>query len=183
MPHDWCTLPRRKPMMYVPFPSTALPTLLRANLFTDRRVQDAIDVAKESFRELKDVERQRISFEVKVDLPKTLGSKTAEIGRVAWPIVMASLVRFEIVEIRVAPVPVPVAPETVMAPSRSQASAVEPPPPHTPERSGYSGSRTSVAPYGPQIPSLQSPSPPSPGLATRILNLLTPKCFRSRLSP
>ena len=179
MPHDWCTLPRRRPTMYVLFPSTSFPSLLRANLFTDRRIQDAIDVAKASFRELKDVELQRISFEVKVDLPETLGSKTAEIGRMAWPIVIASLVRFEIVEIRVAPVPV--APETMIAPSRSQASAVEPPHPHTPERSGYSVSQTSVAPYGPQITSLQSPSPPS--LVTRILNLLTPKCFRSRLSP
>jgi hypothetical protein len=78
-----------------------------------------------SFRELKDVERERISFEIKVNLPKTKESRTAEIGRTAWPIMVASLARFEIVEIRVA---AHVAPETAVSLSSSQASAVDPPP-------------------------------------------------------
>ncbi|KAF8489554.1 hypothetical protein F5888DRAFT_1621859 [Russula emetica] len=138
---------------------------------------DAIDIAKESFRELSDVERERISFEIKVNLPKTHESRTAEIGRTAWPMVVASLARFEIVEIRITPF----SPETAMALSSSQASAVEPPP-YALEKSGYSDSQTNVAPaYGPQIPSSQSPS--SPSLITRIVNFLTPKSSRSRLFP
>lgn len=80
--------------------------------------------------------------------------RTAEIGRTAWPFVVPSLARFEIVEIRVAS-PVALSP---------QASAVEPPP-YAPEKGGYS----------------QTPSPPS--LVTRMVNLLTPKSSRSRLSP
>jgi hypothetical protein len=129
---------------------------------SSRRIQGAVDIAKESFGELKDVERERISFEVKVNLPKTKESRTAVIGRTAWPIVVASLAQFEIVEIRVAP-------ETAaVALSSSQASATEPPP-YAPAKSGYSDSQTNGAPHGPQITSSQSPSPPS--LVTRIVNL------------
>lgn len=139
-------------------------------------VQDAINLAKETFRELKDVERERISLEVRVKLLQTRESKMAEIGRTAWPIVVASLVRFEIVQIRVTPM----VSEATVAPSGSQAAAVGPPP-YAPEKSGYSDSdpdsQTNVALYGPQIPSSQSPSPPS--LVTRIVNFLTPRCFRS----
>jgi hypothetical protein len=97
--------------------------------FTDRpprRIQDAIDIAKESFPELKDVERERISFQIKVNLPSTQESKNALIGRRVWPIVVASLTRFEIVQVRVAPHVAPVT--AAVAPSSSQASTVEPPP-------------------------------------------------------
>jgi hypothetical protein len=118
--------------------------------------QHAIDIAKESFLELKDVERQRIRLEVYVALKNQQAHRTAtaEIGRTAWPFVVPSLARFEIVEIRIAP---------LVAPS-SQASAAEPPP-YAPEKGGYS----------------QTPSPPS--LVTRMVNLLTPKSSRTRLSP
>jgi hypothetical protein len=115
--------------------------------------QDAIDLAKESFLELKDVERERISLDVYVMLKQQKVRKTAEIGRSAWPFVIPSLARFEIVEIRVAPL---MAPETAVALSGSQASAIEPPP-YTREKSGYS----------------QPPS--SPSLVTRMVNLFTPK--------
>ncbi|KAN0114194.1 hypothetical protein V8E52_006992 [Russula decolorans] len=81
----------------------------------------AIDIAKETFLELKDVERQRIKLEVHVMLKNQQVRRTAEIGRTAWPFVVPSLARFEIVEIRVAP-------ETAVALSSSQASTVEPPP-------------------------------------------------------
>ncbi|KAF8489553.1 hypothetical protein F5888DRAFT_1638548 [Russula emetica] len=114
----------------------------------------AIDIAKESFLELKDVEPQRINLEVHVVLrDHQQARRTAEIGRTAWPFVVPSLARFEIVEIRVAP-------ETAIF----RASAVEPPP-YAPEKSGY----------------WQPPSPPS--LVTRMVNLLSPKSSRSRLSP
>ena len=103
----------------------------------------------------------------------------AEIGRSVWPIIVPSLARFEIVEIRVAPVPAPTG-KTVVALSGSQASAFEPPP-YTPERGGYSDGQTNVAPYGSRVPISQSPS--SPSLVTRIGNLLTPKSSSSRLSP
>ncbi|KAH9988036.1 hypothetical protein BJV77DRAFT_906152, partial [Russula vinacea] len=59
----------------------------------------AIDIAKDSFLELKDVERERISLEVHVVLKNQQARRTAEIGRTAWPVVVASLARFEIVEI------------------------------------------------------------------------------------
>jgi len=94
-------------------------------------LQHAIDIAKETFPELKDVERQRIRLEVYVLLKDQQVRRTAEIGRTAWPFVIASLARFEIMEIRVAP---PMAPETAFEP-----------PPYAPEKSGY----------------LQPPSPPS----------------------
>lgn len=59
-----------------------------------RRVQDAINIAKESFRELRDVERERISFEVdtaiKKTQQKTQQSRMAEIGPTAWSTMMAS---------------------------------------------------------------------------------------------
>jgi hypothetical protein len=84
-------------------------------------LQHAIDIAKETFLELKDVERQRIKLEVHVMLKNQQVRRTAEIGRTAWPFVVPSLARFEIVEIRVAP-------ETAVALSSSQASTVEPPP-------------------------------------------------------
>ena len=95
--------------------------------------QDAIDIAKESFLELKDVERERISLEVHVVLKDQKVRRTAEIGRSAWPFVIPSLAQFEIVEICVAP------PKIAVAPSSSQASIVEPPP-YAPEKSGFSDS-------------------------------------------
>ena len=164
--------------------------------------QDAIDIAKESFQELKDVDRERISFEVYVALKDKYRKRyrdkqakakstrrTAEIGRTAWPFVVPSLARFEIVEIRVAPVRVRVSSvvpgETMMAvkSSQSQASSavVGRPPPYAPEKGGcynviasYDKSQISSSPS-------PSPSPSPPSLITRIVNLLTPKSSRSRL--
>jgi hypothetical protein len=72
-------------------------------------------------------------------------SRMAVIGRTAWPIVVVSLARFEIVEIRVTP---SVAPETAtVALSSSQASTIEPPP-YATAKSGYSDSQTNGAPHG-----------------------------------
>jgi hypothetical protein len=150
--------------------SSHLPLVAPSKRFADRSsryVQNAIDIAKESFRELKDVERGRIHFEVKVDLGKMQQTGTAEIGRGAWPLVVPSLARFEIVEIRVAPMGTHG--QAGVALSSSQASAVEPPA-YSPENSEYS--------YEQQIPSSRSSSPPS--LVTRIVNFFT---CRSRPSP
>lgn len=98
--------------------------------------------------------------------------RTAEIGRTAWPVVVASLARFEIVEVRVASVPLP----------KAVASAVEPPP-YLSEKGWLSDSRmdsqSNLAPYRSQISSSQSQSS---SLATRVVDFLTPKSSRSRLS-
>jgi hypothetical protein len=139
----------------------------------------AIDIAKDSFVELKDVERERISLEVHVVLKNQQARRTAEIGRTAWPVVVASLARFEIVEIRVASGP-PVPSKHMGALSSSQSSISEPPP-YVSEKgwySDYSNSQTNLVPCRQQISSSQSPS-----LATRVVDLLTPKSSRSRLSP
>ncbi|KAI0292558.1 hypothetical protein BC826DRAFT_896352, partial [Russula brevipes] len=63
----------------------------------------AIDIAQESFPELKDFDRERICFEVRVVLSNQHERRTAEIGRTAWSVVVGTLARFEIVEIRIAP--------------------------------------------------------------------------------
>jgi hypothetical protein len=107
--------------------------------------------------------------------------RTAEIGRTAWPVVVASLARFEIVEIRVASgPPVPPKPMGAISSSSSRSSTSEPPP-YVSEKgwySDYSSSQTSLVPCRQQISSSQTPS-----LATRVVDLLTPKASRSRLSP
>ncbi len=97
-----------------PIPIYRFAQVWSEQLLTDRPFltrQGAIDIAKESFRELKDVDRDRISLEVHVKLSKerasTMKTATAEIGRSVWSIVVPSLARFEIVEIRVAAVAAP----------------------------------------------------------------------------
>ena len=103
--------------------------------------------------------------------------RTAEIGRTAWSVVVASLARFEIVEIRVASEPLKAPAMTL---SSSQSSSSEPPP-YASEKGWYSDySQTNLAPYRSQMSSSQSSSP---SLATRVVDLLTHKSSRGRLSP
>jgi hypothetical protein len=98
--------------------------------------------------------------------------RTAEIGRTAWPVVVASLARFEIVEVRVASEP--------KALSSAQASSVSPPP-YVSEKGWHPDySQSNLSPYRSQMSSSQSSSP---SLATRVVDLLTPKSSRGRLSP
>jgi len=138
--------------------------------------EHAIDIAKESFKELKDVERDRISLEVHVVLKNQQTRRTAEIGRTAWSVVVASLARFEIVEIRVAPLPAP-----KIAVASSQSSSIEPPPYASEKASSwYSDSQSNLAPYGPGTASSQSSSS---SFATRVVDLLSPKSSRGRISP
>jgi len=136
----------------------------------------AIDIAKESFIELRSVPRERISLEVHVVLKNQQVRRTAEIGRTAWPVVVASLARFEIVEIRVASEPLKA---PAMTYSSSQASSVEPPP-YASEKGWHSDYSQMNLPYRSQNSSSQSSSP---SLATRVVDLLTPKSSRGRLSP
>ena len=75
-----------------PIPIYRFAQVWSEQLLTDRPFltrQGAIDIAKESFRELKDVDRDRISLEVHVKLSKerasTMKTATAEIGRSVWP--------------------------------------------------------------------------------------------------
>jgi len=124
----------------------------------------AVDIARESFIELRDVERERITLDVHVVLKSQQVRRTAEIGRTAWPVVVASLSRFEIIEIRVAAEPLKA---PAMTFSSSQSSSSEPPP--------YASEKSRS-----QISSSQSSSP---SLATRVVGLLTPKSSRNRLPP
>ena len=50
-------------------------------------LQHAIDIAKESFLELKDIEHERIYSEVHVILKNQQTCRTAETGRTAWSVV------------------------------------------------------------------------------------------------
>jgi len=138
----------------------------------------AIDIAKESFLELEDIERERISLEVHVVVKNQQARRTAEIGRTAWSVVIASLARFEIVEIRVAPMPPNR--KAAVALSSSPASSIGPPPYASENGSSwYSDSGSNLSPHGPQITSSQSSS----SFATRVVDLLTHKSSRGRLSP
>jgi len=64
--------------------------------------QQAIDLVQESFPELREVERDRIRFEVRVVLARSSNHQhrqAAEIGRSAWSVVIPTLPQYEIVEI------------------------------------------------------------------------------------
>jgi hypothetical protein len=99
--------------------------------------QQAVDIAVDCFPELINVDRARISLEIRVPMAHMQRSRqrTVEIGRTAWPLVVAVLERFQIVEVRVALPPLP------------------PPPPPPPSLSrfmlGPSGSTVELPPYTP----------------------------------
>ena len=159
---DWCTSPQASPTTYVPayLPLRFLFFFLVDRLYTS---QHAIDIAKESFIELRDIERERIIFEVELSRRRERRSRTVEIGRAAWPVVVASLVRFDIVEIRVATEPTR---PPVTTHSSSQSSSSELPRPPVTIFSG-SQSSSSEPPRPPVTPLSSSPSsskPPSPPL-------------------
>jgi len=132
----------------------------------------AIEIAVESFPEIRDVDRDRICLEVRVVLSNQHEKKTAEIGRSAWSVVVPTLARFEIIEIRVAPAPKPVT-----------ASSSSEPPPYASEMGWYSdakGSQTNSCSCRSNTPcSLSQPQ----SLTTRVVDLFTPKSSRCRHSP
>jgi len=135
----------------------------------------AVEIAVESFPELRDVERDRICLEVRVVLSNQAEKKTAEIGRSAWSVVVPTLARFEIIEIRVAPPP-----KSAMA---SSSSSTEPPP-YASEMGWYSdakGSQTNSCAYRSHTPSCFMSHPQS--LTTRVVDLFSSKSSRGRHSP
>jgi len=101
MAHEWCMSPRERTTTYVPSflpsqPHPSPPSLI------DTPTQRAIDIAIESFPGLRDVGRDRICLEIRV---MHSHQKTVEIGRTAWPFLVATLARFDIVDVCVAPPP------------------------------------------------------------------------------
>jgi len=136
----------------------------------------AIEIAVESFPELKDVDRDQICLEVRVVLSNQHERRTAEIGRSAWSVVVNTLARFEIVEIRVAPPPKSATP--------SSGSIVEPPP-YASENGWYSeakGSQINPLAYRQQYLSpLSQPQPNS--FTNRVIDLFSPGSSRGRHSP
>jgi hypothetical protein len=143
----------------------------RRGLIHYSHVQAAIDIARESFTELRNVERDRIRLEVRVVISNQHERKTAEIGPSAWPVVVKTLARFEIVEIRLAP-----SPKALDAASSSSTSAAVEPPPY-PSDAGWQldmkGSQMTVFQNSPSIPRPSSSRPQS--LASRISGLFNPK--------
>jgi len=83
--------------------------------------EQAIDFVQEAFPELRDVDRGLIRLEVRVVINSQAERKTAQIGRMAWSPVVATLAQYEIVEIHVENPP-------VAACSASKASISQPPP-------------------------------------------------------
>ena len=146
--------------------------LIKPSPLIDTSIQRAVEIAVESFPELRDVERDRICLEVRVVLSNQHEKKTAEIGRSAWSVVVPTLARFEIIEIRVA-----------KSATASSSSGVEPPP-YASEAGWYSdakGSQTNSCPYRSHTPSCLLSHPQS--LTTRVVDLFTSKSSRGRHSP
>ena len=106
--------------MYVPSFLPSPPRLSPSSLI-DTSIQRAIDTAIDSFPELRNVVRDRIHLEIHI---MHSHRRTVEIGRTAWPFLVATLARFDVVDVRVAPPPPP--PPRFMPASSS--SVVEPTP-------------------------------------------------------
>ena len=166
---EWCTLPPGRTTTYVLNIHSA-GTGPRANLTTFlSHIQEAIDIAQESFPELREVDRDRIGLEVRVVLSNQQERKKAEISRSAWSAVVTTLARFEIVEIRVG-----LPSNSAAASSSSTTSAVEPPPyaSGTGWPSDVKGSQIPIVSNSPPIS--RSPSR-TQSLANRFATLFTPK--------
>lgn len=134
---------------FLPWQSHPLPSSL-----IDTSTQRAIDIAIESFPGLRDIDRDRIRLEIRV---MHSHQRTVEIGRTAWPFLAATLARFDIVDVCVAPPPLP--PRFVPAPPSSVAEST----PHDsvtgwPEY--YGNAQTNFVAYRAQMPpSLLQPHP------------------------
>lgn len=150
-------------------PTPRLPLLIESLI----HLQNAIEIAVESFPELKDVERDRICLEVRVVLSNQHERRTAEIGRSAWSVVVNTLARFEIIEIRVA------------TPPKSTSGSIVEPPPYASEHGWYSdtkGSQSNPLAYRQQFLSPLS-QPQSNSFTSRVVDLFSPGSSRGRLSP
>ena len=162
-------------------PSRSLPLLI------DQSIQRAIDIAIESFPELRDVERDRICLEVRV---MHSHQRTVEVGRSAWPFLVPTLARFDIVDVCVAPPPTPrttmsASPSSVVESTHyaSASSSVFESTPRVSERGlpEYSDPQSNFVAHGARMPSSLSPSQ---FLTTRVVVDLVPsKSSRGRHSP
>jgi len=122
----------------------------------------ALDIAQESFPELRAVDRSWIRFEVRVVLTNQPERKAAEIGRTAWSVVINTLARFEVIEVRVATPPKPAG-----APS-------DPPPYETGWDWSTKDSATNPLRFRSPIPSSASqPHLPPQSLTNRLAGLLS----------
>ena len=68
-------------------------------MLIDASTQRAIEIAVESFLELRDVEHDQISLEVCVVHIQHSHQGTIKIGQTAWPFLVATLAHFDIVEV------------------------------------------------------------------------------------
>ncbi|KAI0301570.1 hypothetical protein B0F90DRAFT_1628468 [Multifurca ochricompacta] len=82
--------------------------------------EQAINFAQEAFPELRNIDRDLICLEIRVVFNNQKERKTAQIGRMAWSAVVATLARYEIVEIRVSSSPAQPATEPPPYTSRSR---------------------------------------------------------------
>ena len=112
----------------------------------DTSTQRAINIAVESFQELRDIDRDRIYLEVCV---MHSHQRPVKIGRTAWPFIFATLARFHVVDVCVASPPPP--PRVVPTSSSSDVGST----PYDPRRAGPSTPRTHGrnSAYRPQMPS------------------------------
>ena len=105
--------------------------------------------------------------------------RTVEIGRTAWPFLVLTLSRFDLVGIRVSPLS--------MSASASSSSGIEPMPYDWETGwSGYSDTResqTNLVAYRTQIPYSPSPSQPHPHTTRVVVDLVPSKSSRDRHSP
>jgi len=129
---------------------------------------DAIDLARDAFPELKDVDRDLICLEVRVSVNQTERTM-ARIGRTAWPIVLSTLVRFEIVHIRVASPP--------------EANAVPRPPPYASEGSWDADNKAKEPQPDAVSPTLQSSHLHPQSLTTRVVERFRSRSPRASQSP
>jgi len=94
-------------MVYVPpaqsYEVSCVLTTIRGFWFLfSRTSQQALDFAQKEFSaDLHNIKRDRISFSVLVNAERAF--RSVRIGAMAWPAVVSSLKRFEIIEVRVQP--------------------------------------------------------------------------------
>ena len=105
--------------------------------------------------------------------------RTVEIGRTAWPFLVSTLARFDLVGIRVSPLS--------MSASASSSSGVETTPyAWETDWPGYSdtrGSQTNLVAYRAQMPYSPSTSQPHPHTTRVVVDLVPSKPSRDRYSP
>ncbi|KAI0262567.1 hypothetical protein BC834DRAFT_971935 [Gloeopeniophorella convolvens] len=122
--------------------------------------EQAIGLAQDSFPELKNVDRELISLEVRVT-PKDQARVTVRIGRTAWVPVVSALAQYEIVHVCVPSRPAPVNSRIL--------STAEPPPYATDASSDEKAAHAGASPSG----ASGSRTSPPPSFANRVTSVFT----------